>query len=221
MLFTIEMLRTLKGAPLAVLLALALARQPAGAEYLARVTGYSDKPTGQALKLLSEYGLVTCNGRNAWQIAGGAVQLPFILPEGTSQEPEVTKVKSRKNSDSAATTAATAIVESRGVRSAAAVINENESEKFRLNLRTLNEFGIYEPKASEIAAKDWVTPDYIRRHAEHGDRRGDSTGLVIHRMLSADPAPLSEAEKTREYYRELNRKYGVITGMEDEDDEEE
>ncbi len=221
MLFTIEMLRTLKGAPLAVLLALALARQPAGAEYLARVTGYSDKPTGQALKLLAEYGLVTRNSRNAWQIAGGAVQLPFILPEGGPQEPEIRNVKSRNNSESISTTAATAIVESQGVRSAAAVINGKESQKLRLNLKTLREVGICEPKASEIAAKDWVTPDYIRRHVAHGERRGDSTGLVIHRMLSADPAPLTEDEKRNEYYRELNRKYGVITGMEDDADEEE
>ncbi len=218
MLFTIEMLRTLKGAPLAVLLALALARQPAGAEYLARVTGYSPRPTGQALKLLEDYGLVTRNGRYAWQIAGGLVQLPFILPESSRQEPDMRNVKSRNNCDSISTTAATAIVESQGVRSAAAVINEKESHKMRLNLKTLKDCGIYEPKASQIAAGDWVTPEYIRRHVEHGNSRGDSLGLVIHRMLSADPAPLSEEEKRREYYRELNRKYGVITGAEEDEE---
>ncbi len=139
MVFTIEMLRTLRGAPLAVLIALALTRQPAGAEYLARVTGYSERPTEQALKLLVDYGLAARNGRFAWQ----------------------------------------------------------------------------------IAAQDWVTPDYIRRHAGYGERRGDPKGLVIHRMLAADPAPLSEEEQRSEYYRGLNRKYGLISDAEDNEEEEE
>ncbi len=219
--FTIEMLRTLKGAPLAVLMALALTRQPAGAEYLARVTGYSPRPTGQALKLLEDYGLVTRNSRYAWQIASGLVQLPFILPESSSQETDMRSVKSHHKCDSISTTAATAIVESQGVRSAVAVSNDKESQKIRLNLKTLKDCEIYQPKASQIAAKDWVTPEYIRRHVEHGKSRGDSLGLVIHRMLSADPAPLSEDEKRREYYREQNRKYGIITGAEEDEEEEE
>ncbi len=221
MVFTIEMLRTLKGAPLAVLIALALTRQPAGAEYLARVTGYSERPTEQALKLLADYGLATRNGRFAWQIAGGVVQLPFILSETNDDEPpQVGSVKSRNKCDSNST-ATTAIVESQEVRSGAAVVNATESQKMRLNLKILKECGIFEPKASEIAALDWVTPDYIRRHAGYGERRGDPKGLVIHRMLAADPAPLSEEEQRSEYYRQLNRKYRLISDAEDNEEEEE
>ncbi len=82
-------------------------------------------------------------------------------------------------------------------------------------------FGIYEPKARELAAMDWVNPEYIWRHVENGSRRGDSLGLVIFRMQSGDPAPLSEAEQRKEYYKELNRKYGVITGAEEDEEEEE
>ncbi len=219
--FTLEMLRTLKGAPLAVLIALALTRQSAGAEYLARVTGYSERPTEQALKLLADYGLVTRNGRYGWQIAGGDIQLPFVLPEISPQEPNIRNVKSRKNCDSIITTATTAIVESQGLRSAVAALNTHESQKMRVNIKALKESGIYEPKASEIAAKDWVTPDYIRRHVENGNKRGDNLGLVIHRMLAGDPAPLSEDEKRTEYFRELSRKLSGFAGDEDDEEEEE
>jgi hypothetical protein len=66
-----------------------------------------------------------------------------------------------------------------------------------------------------------VTPEYIRRHVEHGSSRGDPLGLVIHRMLAADPAPLSEDEKRSQYYRELYRIFGVISGAEDDEEEEE
>ncbi len=218
--FTLEMLRTLKGAPLAVLIALALTRQSTGAEYLARVTGYSYKPTQQALKLLADYGLVTQNSRYGWQIASDYVQLPFILPESSSQEPNIRNVKSGNNSNSISTTATTTIVERQGVRSAAAVNNEKESENFQLNLKTLKDCGIYQPKASEIAAKDWVTPEYIRRHVEYGNTRGDNLGLVIYRMLAGDPAPLSEDEKRTEYFRELNRKLNGFAGGEDDEEEE-
>ena len=99
---------TLKGAPLAVLIALSLTGQPAGAEYLARITGYSERPTQQALKLLADYSLVTRNGRYAWQIANDAIQLVFTLPENSAEEPlEVRNVKSRKKYDSIATAATT------------------------------------------------------------------------------------------------------------------
>ncbi len=134
--------------------------------------------------------------------------------------PDIRNVKSRNKCDSISTTATT-IVERDTMRTAAAAMSEKESQKIRLNIKTLKDCGIYEPKASEIAAKEWVTPEYIRRHAEYGNSHGDSTGLVIHRMLSADPAPLSEEEKRKEYYRELNRKYGVLTGAEDDEQEEE
>ncbi len=217
--FTLEMLRTLKGAPLAVLIALALTRQPAGAEYLARVTGYSDKPTLQALKLLADYGLITRNSRNAWQIAGGALQLPFSLEECSTGEPNIRNVKSRKNSDYHSV-----VINVNRKDSSPALSNNNinaaDSEKFRLNIKTLRDFGIFEPKAREIAAKPWVNPDYIQRHVENVKRDGNGLGLAIFCMLNNHPAPLSEDEKRTEYFRELNRKLNGFAGGEDDEEEE-
>ena len=82
--------------------------------------------------------------RNASRERGhhGQNLLPFTFPEISAEATKIRNVKSRNNSDSNAT--ATTIVESEGVRSAAAVINEKESEKFRLNIKTLKDCGIYE-----------------------------------------------------------------------------
>ncbi len=78
---TSSTIRTLKGAPLSCLMLLALAGQPVSAEYLERNSGYSDKPVLAALRLLEEYGLISQNGRYAWQISDGAKQLPLIASD--------------------------------------------------------------------------------------------------------------------------------------------
>lgn len=85
---TVQGLRALKGAPLSVLLALQIARQPVGTAWLSRTTGYSDKPVTSALELLVELGLVTRNSRyNAWQLANGRAQLPLTYPELDAEAP--------------------------------------------------------------------------------------------------------------------------------------
>ncbi len=75
---SIKLVRTLKGAPLSILMILRLIGQPATAEYLERTSGYTDKPVNAALLLLEEYGLISRNGRYAWQICAGVQQLPLM-----------------------------------------------------------------------------------------------------------------------------------------------
>ena len=86
---TVEKIRTLKGAPLSILMALALTRQPVTGEWLQAVTGYSDKSVSSGLKALQEFGYITRNGRYAWQLAGDVKQLPLTLefPEGGATIP--------------------------------------------------------------------------------------------------------------------------------------
>jgi hypothetical protein len=79
--FTVEMLRTLKGAPLSILMAMVLARQPVSAQYLEAVTGYTDKPVQAGLRMLSEFGYITRNGRYDWQLANTTEQLPLMYQE--------------------------------------------------------------------------------------------------------------------------------------------
>lgn len=79
--FNIRMVRSLKGAPISILVAMMLVQQPVRAEWLERVTGYTDKPVTQALLLLEEFGLITHNSRYGWQLVKGLVQLPICVPE--------------------------------------------------------------------------------------------------------------------------------------------
>jgi hypothetical protein len=82
---TATLLRTLKGSPLSVLMALALVRQPVEAQWLERTTGYSDKSVSNALLFLEENGWAIRNGRYGWIMAGESVQLPLMVPEIESQ----------------------------------------------------------------------------------------------------------------------------------------
>ncbi|MEN6621086.1 MAG: DnaA N-terminal domain-containing protein [Smithella sp.] len=91
---TTMMLRTLKGAPLSVLMALALSRQPVGAKWICRQTGYAIDTVHESLLFLEENQFATRNGRYAWQIANGVEQLPFAapLPDEVENEKEYEKI---------------------------------------------------------------------------------------------------------------------------------
>lgn len=207
---TVDSIRALKGAPLAVLCVLLLARQPVTQEFCERHTGYTDKPVSQALRLLEELGYITQNGRISWQIAGDTAQLPFILPNGDSPTPDpapaaaqiVTNkiISSRKYSDSKQLTAATAIGRTNIKRSEAA----DESELFRLNLAKLHQAGIMGKKAAQLAALEQITPAYITAHKAYADHRGDSIGLLICRLQDGDPPPEPEPQSELDSQRYIS-----------------
>ncbi|MAT45168.1 MAG: hypothetical protein CL609_22805 [Anaerolineaceae bacterium] len=83
---TVERIRTLKGAPLSILMALVLSKQPVTSDWLQAVTGYSDKSVTSGLKALQEFGYITRNGRYAWQLAGEINQLPLMT--NLAEEPD-------------------------------------------------------------------------------------------------------------------------------------
>jgi len=114
--FTVESVRTLKGAPLSIVAALSLVTLGVSKEWLARNTGYTDKPIAQALAYLREHGYVV-ESAQGWKLAGPERQLPLgadQLADATDdagdpvplqagvpldQAPDVTS--GRNNSDSA------------------------------------------------------------------------------------------------------------------------
>lgn len=63
----IKLLRMLKGAPLSIYIAVGCAEQIVTNRWLEMVTGYTDKPVKQGLKLLEEYELITKTNRG-WKI---------------------------------------------------------------------------------------------------------------------------------------------------------
>lgn len=86
--------RELKGAPLAVLVLLAVSPRPVSQLWLMRSSGYSDKPVRMACEYLLEQGLINFS-RSGWCLAAESRQL--------GGEPETDEVESetRNNSDSA------------------------------------------------------------------------------------------------------------------------
>lgn len=88
----LRLLRELKGAPLAVIMALAFANnRRVTAAWLCSITGYTDKPITQALTYLSETGLVTHNV-NGWTLtpSGRAfqpAQMMMDLPPKQDEPP--------------------------------------------------------------------------------------------------------------------------------------
>jgi hypothetical protein len=82
--------RELKGASLAVLMLLALAPQPVSKAWLARSSGYSDKPVKAACDYLLEQGLIECS-HSGWCLA-------TLSPETREEAAQYAEAVSRSNS---------------------------------------------------------------------------------------------------------------------------
>jgi hypothetical protein len=160
----IKMLRQLKGAPLSVLLALVWTRTRLSADFLVTVTGYTDKPVTQALKLLTAYGWIT-KVQGGWQVSAG-VQLPLMLEESE---------KFRSSSCSSSKEVGINYSE-----------EEQESRKnsdiYLSNYKVLKSYGIREPACSRLSALPHVKPDFIHAHIRQVHREKGTLGTAIHRI---------------------------------------
>lgn len=168
--FTARMVRELKGAPLSCFVLLSLSTTPVSNEWLCIMSGYTDKPIAQALKLLSspEYQIARrCRG--GWMMAKSfqlimsndesrKISVPttttYILTESTKEE--VVAV-SRKNSDS------------------------DEDANYLVNFEACRQYGIFEPSASQISNLPHVNPELIERHVK-ALKPGETIGLAIVRI---------------------------------------
>ncbi|MBI5297969.1 MAG: hypothetical protein HY869_21035 [Chloroflexi bacterium] len=176
----IKLLRLLKGAPLAVLLAIYWTRQRVTAEWLATVTGYTDKPVTSALKLLTTYSLIT-KVQGGWQLSGGA-QLP-LMAIGSSDSENFRSTSSSLNQGS-----------SLNISDDEEETRKN-SDSFRVNYRTLKGYGIREPALSRLSALPHVTEGFIHAHVRQVYREHGHLGTAIHRIEKDWPAPEVVEEK--------------------------
>ncbi|NPV75320.1 MAG: hypothetical protein HPY59_02990 [Anaerolineae bacterium] len=185
--FTVEMLRTLKGPPLAVLIALMIAGQPVQNDWLARVTGYTDKPVRQALELLKDYGMVTRNGRYAWQVAGSVQQLPFLAgSQNYLESPAEEDQPGWKNSESLTTTTATIVdCGDKPQQKQKNLKTSRKNSDFDIK-KCLYDAGIREPTLSQLEALPWVTLDYVQAMVKQARREKIGTGLLVHRIRCND-----------------------------------
>lgn len=160
----IKLLRQLKGAPLAVLMAMLIVRSRCSADWLVTVTGYTDKPITQALKLLNAYGWIA-KVSGGWQVSKG-VQLPLMFPESE-------KFRSSSSSSTYLTNVSTIEQEQQG---------RNNSDSFAANYKVMKMNGIREPALSRLSALEHVNPQFILGHigAVAGER--GNLGTAIHRI---------------------------------------
>ena len=188
-------LRSLKGAPLSCLVALMFANQPVGKEWLARVTGYSDKPVSSAMDYLLEMGFVTNAARTeSWELHSQIRQLMI-------GNPELLLESTRNNSDSDPTT--TALTKDNNNQEKAVAEEQVEEQEivdnnFAESLALIKSAGIGEPMASRLARMHHINPYYLIGHILQAQRDDTNIPLLIHRLRSRDPAP------------RLNRNYHLV-----------
>lgn len=160
----IKLLRQLKGAPLAVLMAMIIVRVRVSADWLSTVTGYTDKPITQALKLLAAYGWIA-KVQSGWQISEG-VQLPLMPMESE-------KFRSSSSSSTYLTGVPT-IEQEQQVR--------NNSDSFVANYKVMKMNGIREPALSRLAALGHVTAKFVLAHIKQVKAERGHLGTAIHRI---------------------------------------
>ena len=84
----LEKLRALKGSPLSIIIAMFIANQPVGENWLCSVTGYSQNTVRRGCKFLEETQMIRRNGRyESYVLSDGMMQLPLgmkALPESHS-----------------------------------------------------------------------------------------------------------------------------------------
>jgi len=173
--------RTLKGAALSILILGLLDPQPHNAAWFERMSGYTDKPVTQALKLLVEYDYML-KSPNGWGIA---TDQQLKLSTGYPQE-------NRNNSDSGDLVVSSLIKDSiKDLKELTTTTtrdsgNRNNSEMLKA---TCLELGIKDPKASQIAQLD-ITPEYIRAHVASVD----DLALAIYRITHGWKEPRSKSK---------------------------
>jgi len=159
----IELVRSLKGAPLSILFAMAMAGQAVGAKWLERKTGYGERLIEQGLLLLEEYGFVMRINRYKWSLADRVKQLPLIV---SSYE-----CGSRQNDDSQRTTATTAYSKE-PVKVVAAAAESERSRQIDDSLKELHRAGIHRPTDEKLARLSHVSDARIYPGARGASQKG-------------------------------------------------
>ena len=211
--FSTRHVRELKGAPLAILVLLAISPLPVSKEWLARSSGYTDKPIHQACSYLKEQGLIDCSS-GGWFLAAG-FQMP--LPGRIYSEPEGLEGTQDQLIDEEADEAGQSESEAKdlhrkisdqGVR----IINKDSKDlkelkdlnnnKSRKNSEpenaelweVLREAGVRRnERTMALARLEHVTPEYLRAKMAEYKASGLSgakwAGLFIRAIEAGEPAP--------------------------------
>jgi hypothetical protein len=177
--------RSMKGAPASVLLALLLTRHPMTNRELQRWTGYSEESVRMATDLLMDVGWVSALGpRGPWTLGGGR-QLPLM--QGPPLEIQSSVPSSMIENDAWPTDEANP-EES----------EDMEDERVVRTLHALYDAGITEPTAGRLAHLPHVSPEYISAHVEQANAQGYTLGTAIYRIEHGWPLPVNKPVLTVE-----------------------
>lgn len=196
--FSARLVRELKGAPLACFMLLLLSDSPVSNEWLCRMSGYTDKPVAQALKLLSgnEYKIAR-RSRGGW-VLSQAFQFVFGNDE------------SRKNSVPTTTT----LLTNQSLKDEVVVAGRKNSDSdeeaaFDANMEVCKELGIGDPSASEISNMPHVTPEFIRAHVQNL-KKGETRGLAIVRIRNNELPDVVVVEDPERELSPLEKKIAML-----------
>lgn len=205
-------LRSLKGAPLSVLLALRLAEAPLPQKALTLWTGYSDKTVAAALDLLVNMGLAAAHGRGqGWSLAPAAVPLLQALAGATAAPTETEEADTAVTNDDPDTavppTPPTRKISGSNTprrkfsvsapSSSVEILSTGQSRKEKRPSAAekppvfylLRQAGIGISMSDTLSQLAWVTVPYAQAHLDKIRRDGHPLNYAIHRMREGDAPP--------------------------------
>lgn len=206
-------LRSLKGAPLSVLLALRLAEAPLPQKALTLWTGYSDKTVAAALDLLVNMGLAVARGRGqGWSLAPAAVPLLQALAGAAAAPTETEEADTavtNDDPDTAVPPPARKISGSNTPRRKFSVLPPSSSLQIlstgqsRMEKRPsaaekppvfylLRQAGIGISMSDTLSQLTWVTVPYVQAHLAKIKRDGHPLNYAIQRMREGDALPICD-----------------------------
>ncbi|MDY6868782.1 MAG: hypothetical protein SVT56_12945, partial [Chloroflexota bacterium] len=163
---TLATLRALKGAPLSILIAMLIAKQPVGENWLCSITGYSQNTVRRGCKFLEETQMIRRNERyNGYVLAKGSIQLPLGMEEISKsalrgERHSKSGLQPKMTLPSVTTTTAFNRNEKEiNEENAVEVVERVSKNDTRLVL--LYSAGVMEPTASRLLENDWVTQEYL------------------------------------------------------------
>jgi hypothetical protein len=213
MIFTNQMIKSLAGAPLTVLVLLMTNRTAVEQGFIRRHTGFSDHTIHDALELLNDYGYVTQTGRYTWQIADGVQQFPLMVdelpaPEKTTSDPAVEESENiqdlgRKICDLNPSSSSRSLTRDLEIEST--TTSSDSSQKMRANYLALESQGVREPAKTRLAKLEHVTVELIQYHCASCEQ----IGQAIYRIEHNWPILENQVEKISKYEENYRKYFGV------------
>jgi len=191
----LEKLRALKGSPLSIIIAMFIANQPVGENWLCSVTGYSQNTVRRGCKFLEETQMIRRNGRyESYVLSDGMMQLPLgmkAMPESQklTLDDLLTTTTFNKYEEDFSEEKATVVIPGESKNDARLETQAAGASFFDARLELLHNAGVMEPTASRLLEHAWVTKGYLEAHIEKAKREKADTALLIHRIQSHDPMP--------------------------------